>query len=148
LKDDVIPRWLVPIEEPFYQNDVAQRPKLMPTEIGVEKCNIGTEDNPKMIKLSKSLSPEMKQKYIHLMKEFSDVFSWEYKDLKFYDKGIIKHTIPIKEDQKPFKWKLQRINPVLLPLLEKEVRKLFDVEIIVPLRFSKRLANLVPITFQ
>jgi hypothetical protein len=79
------------------------------------------------------------------MRQFSDVFSWSYEDLKVYDKSIIQHTIPIKEDQKPFRQKLRRINPLLLPLIEKEVRKLFDAKIIVSLRFSKWLANLVPV---
>ena len=37
------------------------------------------------------------------------------------------------------------MNPLLLPLIEKEVKKLFDAKIIVSLRFSKWLVNLVPI---
>ena len=37
------------------------------------------------------------------------------------------------------------MNPLLLPLIEKEVKKLFDAKIIVSLRFSKWLANLVPV---
>lgn len=34
---------------------------------------------------------------------------------------------------------------MLLPLIEKEVRKLFDAGIMVPLRFSDWLSNLVPV---
>ena len=79
------------------------------------------------------------------MKEFNDVFAWHYKDLKVYNIAIIQHTIPTKEDQKPFKQKLRRINPLLLPIVEKEVKKLFDSKIIVPIIFSKWLANLVPV---
>lgn len=63
-----------------------------------------------MVKLSKSLSPEMKSKYIVLMKEFSDVFAWDYSDLNVYDKSMIQHTIPIKLDKKPFHQKLRRIS--------------------------------------
>jgi hypothetical protein len=37
------------------------------------------------------------------------------------------------------------MNPLLLLLIEKEVKKLFDAKIIVSLRFSKWLANLVPV---
>lgn len=36
------------------------------------------------------------------------------------------------------------MNPVLLPLIEKGVRKIFDAKFIVPWRFSKWLSNLVP----
>ena len=76
-----------------------------------------------MIKLSKSLPQHEKEKYIELLKEFQDVFAWSYEDLKSYDTNIIHHKIPIKEDQKPFKQNLRRINHVLMPLNEKEVKK-------------------------
>jgi len=80
-----------------------------------------------------------------LMREYVDVFAWDYNDLKAYDTSIIQHTIPIRKNVKPFKKKLRRINPKLLPMIEKEVKKLFDVKIIVSLRFSKWVANLVPV---
>jgi hypothetical protein len=95
--------------------------------------------------LSKTLNQEVKQRYINLMKEFADVFSWSYEDLKFYDTKVIQHVIPIKEDHKPFKQKLRRINPLLFPLIEKEIKKLFEAKIIVSLRFSKWVENLVPV---
>ena len=77
------------------------------------------------------------------MKDFPDVFAWIYEHLKVYDTRVIKHVIPINNDQKPFKKNLRRINPLLLKLIEKEVRKLFDANIIVSLIFSKWVANLV-----
>jgi hypothetical protein len=79
------------------------------------------------------------------MKEFLDVLAWSYDDLKFYETSIIQHVIPIKEDHKPFKHKLRRIDPLLLPLIEKELKKLFEAKIIVSLIFSKWVANLVPV---
>ena len=79
------------------------------------------------------------------MKKYTDVFSWSYEDLKEYDTSIIHHTIPIKPDKKPFKKKLRRINPKLVPIIEKEVKRLFDAKIIVTVRFSKWLTNLVPV---
>jgi hypothetical protein len=79
------------------------------------------------------------------MKEFPDVFAWRYDDLKVYDTSIIHHVIPIKKYHKPLKHKLRRINPLLLPLIEKEVKKLFESKIIVSLRFSKWVENLVSV---
>jgi hypothetical protein len=46
---------------------------------------------------------------------------------------------------KPFKNKLRRMNLLLLLLIEKEIRKLSKVKIIVSLRFPKWLDNVVPI---
>jgi hypothetical protein len=54
------------------------------------------------------------------------VFSWTYEDLRAYDKNIIEHKIPLKEEAKPFRQKLRQINPMLFPIMEKEVRKLLD----------------------
>jgi len=76
------------------------------------------------------------------MKQFANVFAWEYSDLKTYDKKIIQHKIPLEKDAIPFKQKLRPMNPLLLPLIEKEIRKLLATKIIFPLRYSKWVANL------
>ena len=72
-------------------------------------------------------------------------FAWSYEDLKSYDTEIIQHKIPLKENQKPFKQKLRRINPVQLPLVEKEIMKMYDAGIIVPVRYSEWVSNLVSV---
>ena len=53
--------------------------------------------------------------------------------------------MPLKPNVKPFRQKLRRINPTLFPIIEKEVKKLLDAKIIVPLRYSSWVANLVPV---
>ena len=71
---------------------MAKIPKLATVSEGIEECNISTTEHPNMIKLSKTLSPDMKRRYLELFNEFSDVFTWGYKDLKVYDKEIIQHN--------------------------------------------------------
>ena len=122
-----------------------KKPTLWPTEKGVEDVNIGSAENPKMVKFSKALPLEVKEKYVSLLSSFADAFAWDYSDLKTYDTNIIQHTIPIKPNQKPFRWKLRRINPKLLQLIEKEVNRLYKAGIIVPIRFSDWISNLVPV---
>jgi hypothetical protein len=75
----------VPLEMLFDENDVAKNPKITASIEDVEDYNIGTEAELKMVKLSKNLSPEVKQDYIKLMKDFPDIFVWGYNDLKGYD---------------------------------------------------------------
>ena len=74
-----------------------------------------------------------------------DVFAWFYEDFKTYDTSIIQHTIPLKPDTKPFRQKLRIINLALLLVIEKEAKKLLDGKIIVPLRCSTWVANMVPV---
>eukprot|EP00253_Pinus_taeda_P033660 PITA_33660 len=64
-------------------------------------------------------------------------------DMKTYEKNIIQHKIPLEKDTIPFKQKLRPIHLLLLPLIEKEMKKLLAAKIIVPLRYSKWVANLV-----
>lgn len=94
--------------------------------------------------MSKYLPFDQKKKYVELFREFQDVFAWSYEDLKSYDTSVIQHTIPLKENQKPFKQKLRRVNPVLLPLIEKEVKNMYEAGIIAPIKFSEWVSNLVP----
>ena len=60
LKGNSIPRGLVPLENSLDSNDVAKEPKLVPSCEDMEDVNIGTEDHPKVIKISRTLSPEAK----------------------------------------------------------------------------------------
>ncbi len=145
LKNNIIPKGLIPLEELFDQDDVAHKSTLQPTEKGVEEVNVGTAANPKIVKLSKALPQRIKAKYISLLSSFADVFAWDYSDLKTYDTNIIQHTIPIKPNQKPFSQKLRRLNPKLLPSVEKEINRLYKSGIIVPIRFSDWISNLVPV---
>ena len=98
-------------------------------------CNIGTVEHPKMVKILKALIAEQRNRYIKLLKEHVDVFAWSYEQLRTYDTGIIQHKVPLKLNVKPFRQKLRRINPALFPVIEKEVKKLLDAKIIVPLLF-------------
>ena len=65
------------------------------------------------------------------------MFAWMYEDLGTYDTSVIENKIPLKEEAKLFRHKLRWINPMLLPVMEKEVKKLLEAPIIIPLRYSE-----------
>ena len=83
-----------------------------------------------IVKISKALSVEQRERYIKMLKEYVDIFSWSYKDLKDYHTSIIKHKVILNPNIKPFRQKLRRINPTLFHVIEKEVKKLLDAKII------------------
>ena len=84
LKSKYIPKFLIPLEKLFDQNDVAKYPKVHPNENEIQDHNIGTEKSPKIVKLSRNLPPEENKKYINLMKRYTNVFVWGYENLKEY----------------------------------------------------------------
>jgi len=55
-----LPKGLTPLEDLFGSNDVTRKPKMELVRSDIEECNIGTSENPKLIKLSKSLPPTEK----------------------------------------------------------------------------------------
>ena len=76
LKNNCIPKGLIPLENFFDKNYAFKSPRMQADDEEVETCNLGTTTTPQMVKLSKFLSMEMKQKYIEMMKKYIDVFSW------------------------------------------------------------------------
>jgi ribonuclease HI len=132
LPSNHIPRGLVPLERLFDGNDVPVKGRVSNEDAETTECNIGSPEEPKFVKLSSSLTREQKAEYTELLKEFADVFAWTYEDLKTYDTSVIEHKIPLKEEARPFRQKLRQINPMLLPVMEKEVKKLLDAQSLSP----------------
>jgi ribonuclease HI len=116
LPSNHIPRGLVPLERLFDGNDVAVKGRVSDEDADTAECNIGTQEEPKFVKLSSSLTTEQRAEYTELLKEFADVFAWTYEDLKTYDTSVIEHKIPLKEEAKPFRQKLRQINPYVAAL--------------------------------
>jgi len=89
LPSNHIPKGLVPLERLFDINDVAVKVKGSTKSADVTECNLGTEEDPKYVKLSSSLSKEQRDEYVKILKEFVDVFAWKYEDLRTYDTNIM-----------------------------------------------------------
>jgi hypothetical protein len=78
LKTNRIPRGLVPMERLFDSNDVYKGDSMKNQEEEITNFNIGTTENPKIIKLSKAIATEQEGRYANLFKKFVDIFAWSY----------------------------------------------------------------------
>jgi hypothetical protein len=103
LKTNHIPRGLVPLERLFDSNDVSREASMKNQEEEITNCNIGTTKNPNIIKLSKELVAEQRDRYIILIKKNFDTSAWLYEDLKTFDTDIIHQKIPLKVGSKSFR---------------------------------------------
>jgi len=74
-----------------------------PTEDKVMQVNLGSQDHPKPIFISESLSLTEKEELIILLKEYIDVFAWSYEDMPGLDPQVVMHRLNIKPDAKPVK---------------------------------------------
>ena len=64
---------------------------------------MGDEANPKPIFISDSLPSNEKEELIALIKEYIDVFAWNYEDMPGLDPSVAMHRLDIKSDAKPVK---------------------------------------------
>ena len=62
LKKKHIPRGLVPLERLFDSNDVFRKVALKNQEQELMDCSIGTVANPKVVKISKALPEEQRNR--------------------------------------------------------------------------------------
>jgi hypothetical protein len=136
---------LIPLEILFDQNDMPLKSSLQPQPEEVEDYDIGTKEESRIVKITNYFPPEVKSKYKDLLGWYKDIFAWSYEEMRTYDTTVIEHKIPLKPSAKPFRQKLKQINPILLPVVEREVKKLMDAKIIIPLRYSDWVENLVPV---
>ena len=72
-----------------------------PTEDKVVQINLGDEANPKPIFISERLSSSEKEDLISLVREYIDVFAWNYKDMPGLDPRVAMHHLNINSDVKP-----------------------------------------------
>ena len=143
LKTNFDPKGLVPLERIFDNSDMFLRLGEKTEGNNTIDYNIGTKNDPKFFKISKSLTYETRNKYKNLLQQYANIFAWSYNDLKTFNKDVMEHKIPLKADAKPIIQKIRHINPILLPIIEKEIKKLWEAKIIIPLRFSNWVANIV-----
>jgi hypothetical protein len=84
LKNNQIPKGLILLERLFDQNDMPLKSTLQPQPEEVEDYNIGTKEEPRIVKISKYLPPEMKGKYADLLQQYKDMFAWSYDEMRTY----------------------------------------------------------------
>jgi len=76
--------------------DIRFEQREPPIEDKVTQINLGSEANPKPIFVSESLSPSEKEDLIHLIREYIDVFTWNYEDMPDLHPQVAMNHLNIK----------------------------------------------------
>ena len=117
-----------------------------PTEDKVTKINMGDEANPTPIFITESLSPPEKEDLICLVREYIDVFTWNYKDMPGLDPQVVLHRLNINSDAKPVNQQQQRFRPEIIKMIQSKVKKLINSSFIRKEQHPDWVAKLVPVT--
>ncbi|KAL3685683.1 hypothetical protein R1sor_003705 [Riccia sorocarpa] len=108
-----------------------------------EEINLGTEDNPKLVKIGNHLSKEQKEGIIKLLKDYSRVFAWTYEDMKGVPPEICQHKIKLLPSAKPMVQRPYRMNPNYAETIRKEIEKLKEADFIYPVKEYDWLSPIV-----
>ena len=76
---------------------------IQPYQEYIETINLGTEEDPKEIKLGETLEKSIKERLIKLLHEYVDIVVWSYRDMLRLDTDIVVHRLPLKEVCSPIR---------------------------------------------
>ncbi|KAL2651978.1 hypothetical protein R1flu_020106 [Riccia fluitans] len=107
------------------------------------EVNVGTEDRPKVIRFGATLSPQERQQYVNLLREFEDVLAADYRDMKGIPPEIVEHRIDLLPNTRPLRSQRYRLNPNYAERVKKELDKLLEARFIYPVETPAWLSPIV-----
>jgi len=135
IKENSLPKVIVKLQDLYDLKDRFEKVtncKLQSSTLRFELINPGSDLKPQNIILGLGLSSNERLAFIHLLKKYKNVFTWNYDDLKTYNFFIIQRTIRMVHNVKPVQQKLRKIHPNLKSQIKRELNKLLKAKIIFP----------------
>ena len=136
------------IAESESNNDIGtpnDKQEKRPVQISqqIKEINLGTEEEPQMVKIADTADAAESQKWVEFLKQYKSIFAWSYRDMQGLDPEIIMHSLPIKSDCKPVKQKLRRMRPELSSKVKEEIDKQLEAGLLEVVDYPEWLANIV-----
>ena len=89
-------------EEKKDEEVVAEKDAHIVAEEELEQVDLGFgSQEPRPISISASLTEKEKSELILLLKEFKDVFAWDYSEMPGLDLRLVAHTLNVDPEAKP-----------------------------------------------
>ena len=81
---------------------IAKKDVQVMAEENLEEINLGSDSQePRPILINSRLSEKEKLELISLLKEYKDVFTWGYSEMKGLDPGMVVHILNVDPEAKP-----------------------------------------------
>ncbi|PKI78399.1 hypothetical protein CRG98_001220 [Punica granatum] len=111
-----------------------------------EEINVGTEEEPRTLKIGTALDPAQRAWMIDFLREYQEVFAWSYADMPGLDPSIVEHFLPLDTEKFPPKsQQLRRQRASLLLRIKAEVVKQINAGFLKVCNYSEWVANIVPV---
>ena len=93
--------FILEISKETFNNEELKQGHVEPIKEEIKSVNLGTNDEPKMVKIGNTLTSSEKDALVTLLKEFKEVFAWSYEDILGINIDIVQHCIPTDPAMKP-----------------------------------------------
>ena len=124
------------------QEEVNYQPSLAAEDLEV----INLSDNPETqrpISISASLSAEERTSLVKLLKEYQDVFAWQYDEMSGLDPGLVVHALNVELGTRPVVQPMRTFHLEVEAQITKEIQKLLTVGFVKPIQHPQWLSNIV-----
>ena len=69
------------------------RSSIVSVEEPLKEVDLGTESEPKIIKILASLSTQEEEKILKILREYIDVFAWSYEEMTGLEPTLVEHRL-------------------------------------------------------
>ena len=93
--------FILEISKETFNNEELKQGHVEPIKEETKSVNLGSNDEPKMVKIGNTLTSFEKDALVTLLKEFKEVFAWSYEDILGINIDIVQHCTPTDPAMKP-----------------------------------------------
>ncbi|GKV15403.1 hypothetical protein SLEP1_g26196 [Rubroshorea leprosula] len=101
--------------------------------------------SPRHVHISTTLSMDERAKMVNLLREYKDVFTWNYDEMPRLDPTLVARSLNVDPSMKPIVQPNHAFHPEVTLKIKKEVEKLLAVGFIKPTKKPTWLANIIPV---
>uniref|UniRef100_A0A2N9FUQ4 RNA-directed DNA polymerase n=1 Tax=Fagus sylvatica TaxID=28930 RepID=A0A2N9FUQ4_FAGSY len=124
---------------------VTADPKISAKE-ELEVINLSSDPNVhRPVSISASLSVEERMHLVELLKEYQDVFAWQYDEMPGIDPKLVAHSLNVEPGTRPVVQSMRTFHPEVEAQITQEVKKLLSAGFIKPIQHPRWLSNIVPV---
>ena len=108
------------------RESVAADPKIFAKE-ELEVINLSSDPNVhRPVSISASLSVKERMHLVEFLKEYQDVFTWQYDEMPGIDPELVAHSLNVELDTKPVVQPMRTFHPEVKAQITQDVKKLLS----------------------
>ncbi|CAM8934700.1 unnamed protein product [Rhodiola kirilowii] len=121
---------------------VMQAPKieLKPLPGHLKYAFLGDNDTLPVI-IKSGLEAGQEQNLIKVLKQHKLAIGWTLADLRGVSPAVCMHRILLEDGAKPSREPQRRLNPIMMEIVQKEIQKLLDADVIYPISDSQWVSH-------